>query len=173
MENDEQTIGDLKARIAKTVETIESAEAADFEGSEDRDCSIEIPNGGGVIAMNGPQYLRSWALPHFYFHVVTAYDILRHHGVELESGTTCARSARSFAGANELFERGSKMGVLIDGADVVPKGDRDERPAIFVRRRTVIASAAKQSKGHSTRPLDCFVARAPRNDGRGAGRRLN
>jgi uncharacterized protein len=82
-EQDEQTIGDLKARIANTIITLASAEAVDFEGSEDRDCSIEIPDGGGVIVMNGLQYLRSWALPHFYFHVVTAYDILRHHGVEL------------------------------------------------------------------------------------------
>ncbi|HEY3719371.1 MAG TPA: DUF1993 domain-containing protein [Roseiarcus sp.] len=83
VENDEQTIGDLKARIAKTIEDLESAEAVDFDGAEDRDCSVRIPDGGGVIAMNGLQYLRSWALPHFYFHVVTAYDILRHHGVEL------------------------------------------------------------------------------------------
>ena len=83
VEHDEQTIGDLKARIANTIIKLASAEAADFEGSEDRDCNIEIPNGGGVIVMNGLQYLRSWALPHFYFHVVTAYDILRHHGVEL------------------------------------------------------------------------------------------
>jgi hypothetical protein len=82
-EHDEQTIGDLKTHIAKTIVALASAEAVDFEGSEDRDCSIEIPNGGGVIVMNGLQYLRSWALPHFYFHVVTAYDILRHHGVEL------------------------------------------------------------------------------------------
>ena len=82
-EHDEQTIGDLKTHIAKTIVTLASAEAADFEGSEDRDCSIEIPDGGGVIVMNGLQYLRSWALPHFYFHVVTAYDILRHHGVDL------------------------------------------------------------------------------------------
>jgi uncharacterized protein len=82
-EHDEQTISDLKTRIANTIITLASAEAADFEGSEDRDCNIEIPNGGGVIVMNGLQYLRSWALPHFYFHVVTAYDILRHHGVVL------------------------------------------------------------------------------------------
>ena len=34
------------------------------------------------------QFLRSWALPHFYFHLVTAYDILRHQGVSIASGTT-------------------------------------------------------------------------------------
>ena len=33
--------------------------------------------------MKGLQFLRDWALPHFYFHVVTAYDILRHNGVEI------------------------------------------------------------------------------------------
>jgi hypothetical protein len=36
-----------------------------------------------VIAMDGLRFLRAWCLPHFYFHVVTAYDILRHNGVEL------------------------------------------------------------------------------------------
>ncbi len=36
-----------------------------------------------VIAMNGLQLLRAWSLPHFYFHVVTAYDIPRHNGVEI------------------------------------------------------------------------------------------
>ena len=36
-----------------------------------------------VFDSNGFEYLRDWALPHFYFHVVTAYDILRHNGVEI------------------------------------------------------------------------------------------
>jgi hypothetical protein len=78
-ENPEKTIDDLKARIARTVDFLKSAEPAAFEGAEDRDCSIPIPN-EMVIAMNGLQYLRAWALPHFYFHVVTAHDILRHNG---------------------------------------------------------------------------------------------
>ena len=79
---DEKTIVDLKARIAKTVAYLRSLPAAAFEGAEDRDCTIPIPNDPKlVIAMNGLQFLRCWALPHFYFHVVTAYDILRHNGV--------------------------------------------------------------------------------------------
>ena len=53
-----------------------------FEGAEARDCSIELPN-DMVIEMDGLRFLRAWALPHFYFHVVTAYDILRHNGVVL------------------------------------------------------------------------------------------
>jgi hypothetical protein len=81
-ESNEKTIDDLKARIAGTIDYLKSADAAAFEGAEDRDCSIPIPN-DMVIAMNGLQFLRAWALPHFYFHVVTAYDILRHHGVAI------------------------------------------------------------------------------------------
>ena len=80
VENNEKTFDDLKSRIAKTVDHLKSADAAAFEGAEDRNCSIPIPN-NMVIAMNGLQLLRAWALPHFYFHIVTAYDILRHQGV--------------------------------------------------------------------------------------------
>jgi hypothetical protein len=119
VENDEATIGDLKARIAETIETLGSAEAADFEGCEDRVCSVAIPGGGGVIAMNGFQYLRSWALPHFYFHVVTAYDILRHHGVELGK-----RDYMSHVGV--FIRRGER-------ADRASKGHRQPEAAIFSR----------------------------------------
>jgi len=62
-ENTEKTIDDLTARIARTVDHLKKAEPAAFEGAEDRDCSIPIPN-DMVIAMNGLQYLRAWALPH-------------------------------------------------------------------------------------------------------------
>jgi uncharacterized protein len=80
-EDDETTIDALKARIAKTVAYLKSAEPIAFEGSEERDCTVPVPGRGIVIAMDGLQFLRAWALPHFYFHVVTAYDILRHCGV--------------------------------------------------------------------------------------------
>jgi len=80
--NDQVTIADLKARIAKAVAYLKSLPASAFNGAEERDCTIPIPNDAKlVIAMNGLQFLRAWALPHFYFHVVTAYDILRHEGV--------------------------------------------------------------------------------------------
>jgi len=80
--NDETTIADLKERIAKAVAYLKNLPASAFSGAEERDCTIPIPNDAKmVIAMNGVQYLRAWALPHFYFHVVTAYDILRHEGV--------------------------------------------------------------------------------------------
>lgn len=82
MDNVETDFAGLKAQIARALDVVRSASAAAFEGAEDRDCSIEIPD-NLVVHMNGLQLLRSWSLPHFYFHVVTAHDILRHHGVQI------------------------------------------------------------------------------------------
>jgi hypothetical protein len=72
----------MKAQIAEAAAALQAADASAFDGAETRDCSIDIP-GNQVIAMNGEQFLRAWAIPHFYFHLVTAYDILRHQGVAL------------------------------------------------------------------------------------------
>jgi hypothetical protein len=81
-EDNETTFDELKQRVVKTIAYIKEADAAAFEGAEDRDCSIPTPN-NMVIAFNGLQLLRDWALPNFYFHTVTAYDILRHNGVAI------------------------------------------------------------------------------------------
>jgi hypothetical protein len=83
MEDNEQTLDDLKARITKTIHYVQGVQAAAFKGAEDREIRIPMPGNSGAFEMNGLQFLRDWALPHFYFHVVTAYDILRHNGVEL------------------------------------------------------------------------------------------
>ena len=79
------TLAGMKQLIAHTVEAGVGARRQDFEGAEERDCSIHWPRSrsGGVLGMNGLQFLRAWSLPHFYFHVVTAYDILRHNGVAI------------------------------------------------------------------------------------------
>ena len=82
-EDNEQTLEELKARIAKTIAYVESVRAGSFEGAEDRKITIPIPENNLEFEMNGLQFLRDWALPHFYFHVVTAYDILRHKGVDI------------------------------------------------------------------------------------------
>jgi hypothetical protein len=72
----------MKLLVAETIESLESTRAKSFEGGETRE--IAIPLGGSVtFEADGLHYLRDWALGHFYFHVVTAYDILRHKGVEL------------------------------------------------------------------------------------------
>jgi uncharacterized protein len=81
-DDEERTLDDLKARIARTIDYLESARPAAFDGAEDRDIRIALPN-DLVLEMDGVQFLKDWALPHFYFHLVTAYDILRHSGVEI------------------------------------------------------------------------------------------
>jgi hypothetical protein len=81
-EDSEQTLDQLKTRIAATIDYLKGARAAAFEGAEDREIKISLPN-DLQLEMTGLQFLRDWSLPHFYFHIVTAYDILRHSGVEI------------------------------------------------------------------------------------------
>jgi hypothetical protein len=78
----ETSFDGFERQIYATIGSVRGVPAAALDGADERDCSIEIPN-GMVIEMDGVRLLRSWSLPHFYFHVVTAYDILRHHGVQI------------------------------------------------------------------------------------------
>nr|WP_245440874.1 DUF1993 family protein [Mesorhizobium sanjuanii] len=80
-EDNEASFADLQARIAKTLDLLATFSAADFEGSDDK--TIELKLGQREISMAGLQYLLHLAMPNFYFHVTTAYDILRHNGVPL------------------------------------------------------------------------------------------
>jgi len=81
-EIEEKTLDDLKQRIAKAIAFLEGAKEKAFEGAETR--KVEIPGPPGMkFVFTGHQLLRDWSLPHFYFHLVTAYDILRHRGVEI------------------------------------------------------------------------------------------
>jgi hypothetical protein len=80
-EDTEETLAELKARIAKTIAFIETIKPAQIDGSEDRNIHLKL--GPREIDYQGLQYLLGFALPNFYFHVATAYDILRHNGVEL------------------------------------------------------------------------------------------
>jgi len=77
----EASFADLKARIAKTIDFVKSFTPDRFEGSEDRD--IVIKAGGTELKFKGRQYLTGFVFPNFYFHATTAYDILRHCGVEI------------------------------------------------------------------------------------------
>ena len=80
-EDTEQTIPELKARIAKTVDFVRSVAAAKIDGSEEREVVLKMR--GQDVKFTGLQYLMGHAYPNFYFHVTTAYDILRQCGVEL------------------------------------------------------------------------------------------
>lgn len=82
MEDAETSLAGMNAQIRRTLDQLRDVAPVAFRGAEERDCSIPVPN-GMVIAMDGTRFLRAWALPHFYFHVVTAYSILRHCGVDL------------------------------------------------------------------------------------------
>lgn len=80
-EDTEQTFEELQARIAKTIGFVESLAAGQIDGSEDREIALKV--GGHDMTFKGLPYLLGFALPNFYFHVVTAYDILRHNGLEI------------------------------------------------------------------------------------------
>lgn len=81
-EDNEKTIAELKVRIAKTIDYLKGLRPQDFEGSETGRVRMDLP-GDLALEMSGFEFLKDWGLPHFYFHVVTAYDILRHNGVEI------------------------------------------------------------------------------------------
>ena len=80
-EDVERTFAELRARIAKTRDFIASVKPAQIDGSEDK--SVVLKLGGRDVTFTGLDYLTLYALPNFYFHVTTAYAILRHNGVEL------------------------------------------------------------------------------------------
>jgi len=81
-EDNEQTLDQLKSRIRRTLDYVESIPAAAYHGSENRKIEVPLIN-DLVLDVDGVQYVRDWALPNFYFHVVTAYDILRSQGVQI------------------------------------------------------------------------------------------
>lgn len=76
----EQTWDELRARIQAVVDYLGTFSAADFEGAETRLVPMPYMPGKG---MEGRDYLVEYALPNFHFHLVTAYQLLRHNGVEL------------------------------------------------------------------------------------------
>ena len=80
-EDVETSFEELQTRVAKTVAFIEGLSAAAFEGSETRPVSLN--RRGEVVSFTGKDYLLFQAQPNFWFHVTTAYAILRHNGVEL------------------------------------------------------------------------------------------
>lgn len=80
MEDTEATLSQLIERMDKTVEFLKTLKSEQFEGSEDREIPIYFFPGK---FMYGLEYLNTLALPNFYFHLTTAYSILRHYGMDL------------------------------------------------------------------------------------------
>ena len=80
-EDTEKTLGELKARLAKTVAYLQTLKPEQIDLTEDK--QIIIKRGDNETRYTGMQYLLGHAVPNFYFHVTTAYNILRHNGVEI------------------------------------------------------------------------------------------
>jgi hypothetical protein len=80
--NTETTIPELKDRIAKTIDFLKGFKPAQIDGSEDKAIKITFPS-GATREFTGQSLLLTNSLPNFYFHCTTAYDILRHCGIEL------------------------------------------------------------------------------------------
>jgi hypothetical protein len=79
-EDNEQTIGDARARIRKTVAFVESVSEAQYAGASDRTVNLLSASGK---QLGGKDYLLQIAIPNVYFHVAIAYAILRHNGVDI------------------------------------------------------------------------------------------
>lgn len=80
-EDVEFTFPELQVRIAKTVAFLNTLSPSQIDGSGEREISFK--SGGQPLKMSGLDYLLKYVLPNVYFHVTTAYAILRHNGVEL------------------------------------------------------------------------------------------
>ena len=80
-DDNEKTLPELKARIRKAIDFLKKLTPAQIDGSADRPITLTVA--GNTLNFKGVDYLLHWALPNFYFHVVTAYNLLRHNGVEI------------------------------------------------------------------------------------------
>ena len=80
----EASFDELQERIKKTIRFIESVEPAQVDGTEERDIHLKV--GGRELDFKGQPYLLQFVIPNFYFHITTAYAILRHNGLDIGKG---------------------------------------------------------------------------------------
>jgi hypothetical protein len=80
-EDTEVTFADLRARVAKTIAFLNSLDKKAFEGAETKDIELKFPS--RTLNFNGASYVSNFVLPNIYFHITTAYGILRNKGVVL------------------------------------------------------------------------------------------
>ena len=81
-ENTENTLDELMARIDKTVAWLQTVPAGALDGLEAKEISFPVGK-SSTRTLSGEDYLKTWALPNVFFHITTAYAILRHNGVAL------------------------------------------------------------------------------------------
>jgi hypothetical protein len=80
-EDNEASFAELRARVTKTIAFVESFTAEQIDGSEDRPVVLKFPN--ATLEFTGQQYLLHFALPNVFFHVTTAYNLMRQAGVDV------------------------------------------------------------------------------------------
>lgn len=80
-DDSEASITELRERVRATIAFIQSVPASKIDGTEDKD--VTIPRRDGPMTLKGEFYLKHYVMPNFYFHLTTAYALLRHNGVEL------------------------------------------------------------------------------------------
>jgi hypothetical protein len=80
-EDTENSFPDLVARVGKTIDFLKTLKSAQVDGSEENTIVLKFRTSERTF--KGQDYLLGYALPNFFFHVTTAYDILRHNGVDL------------------------------------------------------------------------------------------
>ena len=81
-EDNEQSFAELQSRISKTIAVLDGLTAEQFEGSETLDIVLR-PGTPKEKKLTGQSYLLAYGLPQFFFHVTTAYNLLRHNGIEI------------------------------------------------------------------------------------------
>ena len=84
-DNTENTLEELIARIDKTVAWLQTVPAGAIDGQEAKEITFPVGK-AGTRTMSAEDYLKTWALPNMFFHITTAYAILRHNGVVLGKG---------------------------------------------------------------------------------------
>lgn len=81
--DDEATLAELLQRIEKTQAYLATVPTDKIDGRESADITFPVGRDGSTRTMQGEAYLKHWVLPNFFFHVTTAYALLRHNGVDL------------------------------------------------------------------------------------------
>lgn len=84
-ENTENTLDELIARIDKTVAWLQTVPASAIDGLDDKEVTFPVGK-TATRTLRAEDYLKTWALPNMYFHITTAYAILRHNGVAVGKG---------------------------------------------------------------------------------------
>ncbi|HMC15309.1 MAG TPA: DUF1993 domain-containing protein [Albitalea sp.] len=92
-EDNEASFAELRERVRTTIDYVQSVPAGQLDGTEDKD--VSVPRRDGAVIMKGEFYLKHFALPNFFFHVTTAYALLRHNGVDLGKADFLGRAGLS------------------------------------------------------------------------------